>query len=256
MLNVDGIQTFYGNVQALFGVSLHVEEGELVALIGANGAGKTTTLKSISGLLAPRSGSIEFEGRRISGLRAYEVVQRGIALCPEGRHVFPDLTVHENLLMGAYTRRDHRAIRADLEDLCEHFPILRERRNQLAGTLSGGQQQMVAIGRALMARPRLVLFDEPSLGLAPVVIQEVARIIAGIHRRGTTVIIVEQNARLALKLADRAYVLETGRVAMHGRGHDLLQDGHVQKIYLGGHLNGAPSEAPASALSLPKEATP
>ena len=234
MLEVQNIETYYAKVRALHGVSLEVHEGEMVALIGANGAGKSTTLKSICGLRPPKTGRIVFCGKDITRLRAYDIVKSGIALCPEGRHVFPDLTVEENLLMGAFVRQDAKAIRQDLEELHQAFPILKERERQLAGTLSGGQQQMLAIARALMAKPRLVLFDEPSLGLAPVIIHEVARIIRQIHRKGVTVLLVEQNARLALALSDRAYVFENGKIAHTGRSADLLLDPLINKLYLGG----------------------
>ncbi len=234
MLEVQNIETYYAKVRALHGVSLEVHEGEMVALIGANGAGKSTTLKSICGLRSPKTGRIMFCGKDITHSRAYDIVKSGIALCPEGRHVFPDLTVEENLLMGAFVRQDTRAIRQDMEELQQTFPILKERERQLAGTLSGGQQQMLAIARALMAKPRLVLFDEPSLGLAPVIIHEVARIIRQIHKKGVTVLLVEQNARLALALSDRAYVFENGKIAHAGRSQDLLLDPLINKLYLGG----------------------
>jgi branched-chain amino acid transport system ATP-binding protein len=211
-----------------------VKPGELVCLIGANGAGKTSTLRAISGLLRPRAGHILFEGRPIHGLEPAEILMRGVAHCPEGRRVFPYLTVEENLAMGAYVRRDRRAVAADLERVCAHFPILGERRRQMAGTLSGGEQQMLAIGRALMSRPRLILFDEPSLGLAPAVVESTFAIIAGIRAEGTTVLMVEQNAYLALRMADRAYVMETGSIVLEGRASDLLCDEKVRRAYLGG----------------------
>ncbi len=234
MLEVQNIETYYAKVQALHGVSLQVREGEMVALIGANGAGKSTTLKSICGLRPPKTGRITFCGMDVTRMRAYDIVKSGISLCPEGRHVFPELTVEENLLMGAFTRQDHKAIRQDMEQMHSVFPILKERERQLAGTLSGGQQQMLAIARALMAKPRLILFDEPSLGLAPVIIHEVARIIRQIHKKGVTVLLVEQNARLALSLSDRTYVFENGKVAHEGSSQDLLQDPLINKLYLGG----------------------
>jgi branched-chain amino acid transport system ATP-binding protein len=205
-----------------------------VCLLGANGAGKSSTLRAISGLLRTRSGRIVFDGREIHGLEPSAVLRAGIAHCPEGRRVFPHLTVEENLAMGAYVRRDRAAIAEDLERVCAHFPILAERRGQAAGTLSGGEQQMLAIGRALMARPRLILFDEPSLGLAPTVVETTFGIIADIRRTGTTVLMVEQNAYLALRMADRGYVMETGRIVLHGRAQDLLHDDHVRAAYLGG----------------------
>ena len=234
MLRLDGVQAAYGPVVALRGIDLEVKAGELVCLIGANGAGKTSTLRAISGLLRPRAGRIVFEDRPIHGLEPAEILMRGIAHCPEGRRVFPYLTVEENLAMGAYVRRDRRAVAADLERVCAHFPILGERRRQMAGTLSGGEQQMLAIGRALMSRPRLILFDEPSLGLAPAVVESTFAIIAAIRSEGTTVLMVEQNAYLALRMADRAYVMETGTIVLEGRAADLLSDEKVRRAYLGG----------------------
>ncbi len=205
-----------------------------MCLIGANGAGKTSTLRAISGLLRPRAGRILLDGQPIEHLEPAEILARGIAHCPEGRRVFPYLTVEENLLMGAYVRRDRGAIASDLDRVYAHFPILAERRRQTAGTLSGGEQQMLAIGRALMSRPRLILFDEPSLGLAPTVVETTFGIIAGIRAEGTTVLMVEQNAFLALRLADRAYVMETGSIVLAGRAADLLADEKVRRAYLGG----------------------
>ena len=223
----------YGPIAALCGVDLEVRPGELVCLIGANGAGKSSTLRAISGLLPATHGRIVFDGREIHGREPSEILAAGIAHCPEGRRVFPHLSVEENLAMGAYVRRDRRAIDADLERVCAHFPILGERRRQVAGTLSGGEQQMLAIARALMARPRLILFDEPSLGLAPTVVETTFEIIAGIRRDGTTVLMVEQNAYLALRLADRGYVMETGRIVLEGPGQALLTNDHVRRAYLG-----------------------
>src|SRR5256712_1484828 len=210
LLRLEDLHASYGPITALRGLDLVVAPGELVCLIGANGAGKTSTLRAISGLLSPTQGRIVFDGREIHGRVPAEILKAGIAHCPEGRHVFPYLTVEENLAMGAYVRRDRAAIAADVERVCGHFPILAERRRQMAGTLSGGEQQMLAIARALMARPRLILFDEPSLGLAPTVVETTFAIIADIRRRGTTVLMVEQNAYAALRMADRAYVMETG----------------------------------------------
>jgi branched-chain amino acid transport system ATP-binding protein len=203
-------------------------------LIGANGAGKSSTLRAISGLLPPSQGRIVFDGREIQAEVPAAILRVGIAHCPEGRRVFPHLTVEENLAMGAYVRTDRGAVAADMAEVGRHFPILVERRQQMAGTLSGGEQQMLAIARALMARPRLILFDEPSLGLAPTVVEMTFAIIADIRRRGTTVLMVEQNAYGALRMADRAYVIETGRVVLEGRAHDLLEDDHVRRAYLGG----------------------
>ena len=205
-----------------------------MCLIGANGAGKTSTLRAISGLLRPRAGRILLDGQPIEHLEPAEILARGVAHCPEGRRVFPYLTVEENLLMGAYVRRDRGAIASDLDRVYAHFPILAERRRQTAGTLSGGEQQMLAIGRALMSRPRLILFDEPSLGLAPTVVETTLGIIAGIRAEGATVLMVEQNAYLALRLADRAYVMETGSIVLAGRAADLLADEKVRRAYLGG----------------------
>ena len=234
MLRVEGLRAGYGPIEALRGLDLEVQQGELVCLLGANGAGKSSTLRTISGLLRPRAGRIVFDGAEIQGRDPAEVLRAGIAHCPEGRRVFPYLTVQENLAMGAYVRRDRVAITADLARVYGHFPILAERRRQAAGTLSGGEQQMLAIGRALMARPRLILFDEPSLGLAPTVVETTFAIIADIRRAGTTVLLVEQNARLALRMADRGYVMESGRIVLSGAARHLLADDHVRAAYLGG----------------------
>jgi branched-chain amino acid transport system ATP-binding protein len=235
LLELDGVAVHYGRIQALDGVSVTVEAGEVVALIGANGAGKTTTMRAISGLRPLSAGRVVFDGEDITRLRADLRVRRGICQAPEGRGVFPGLTVLDNLDMGAYTRKDRRtsAYREDLERVFELFPRLAERRSQAGGTLSGGEQQMVAIGRALMARPRLLLLDEPSMGLAPQIIQQIFRIIRDINETGTTVLLVEQNASQALALAHRAYVLETGRVVQHGTGRQLLDDPAVRNSYLG-----------------------
>jgi branched-chain amino acid transport system ATP-binding protein len=232
MLALESVSAGYGRLAALRDVTLEVRRGELVCLLGANGAGKSTTLKTISGLLAPRSGRVVFDGEAISGLAAPAIVRRGIAHCPEGRRVFPYLTVEENLRIGAWTRRD--GVAAELDAAVAHFPILGERRRQAAGTLSGGEQQMLAIGRALMSRPRLLLLDEPSLGLAPAAADATFRIIGDIRDRGTTVLMVEQNAYAALRMADRAYVMETGRITLAGAARDLLRDEHVKRAYLGG----------------------
>ena len=234
MLTLERVVARYGRMTALDGVTLTVGARELVCLIGANGAGKSTTLKTISGLIIPAAGRIVFDGAEIQGLAPREILRRGIAHCPEGRRVFPYMTVGENLAMGAYVRADARAVAADRERVFTHFPILAERHRQPAGTLSGGEQQMLAIGRALMARPRLVLFDEPSLGLAPTVVEAVFGIIAGIQREGTTVLMVEQNAYMALQLAMRAYVMETGRVTLEGPARELARNAHVRRAYLGG----------------------
>ena len=234
MLTLEGVGVRYGRTSALDGVSLTVGAAEFVCLIGANGAGKSTTLKAISGLVRPAAGRIVFDGREIHRLPPQEILRRGIAHCPEGRRVFPYLTVEENLQMGAYVRTDAAGVARDQERVFVHFPILAERRRQPAGTLSGGEQQMLAIGRCLMARPRLILFDEPSLGLAPTVTESVFQIIAGIQREGTTVLMVEQNAYMALQLASRAYVMETGRITLDGPARDLMNNDRVKHAYLGG----------------------
>jgi len=232
-LKVIDVHVHYGNVAALKGVSLDVEEADFVTLIGSNGAGKSTTLRTISGLDHPSAGVIIFEGERIETLSADKIVKMGIAHVPEGRRVFKDLTVTENLLLGAFTRDDQKGIEKDLEMVFEHFPSLRERKDQSARTMSGGEQQMVAIGRALMSRPKLLLLDEPSLGLAPVIVQEIARILVRINQRGVSVILVEQNAELALELARHGYVLETGTIALQGEAKGLMDNDHVRKAYLG-----------------------
>ena len=234
MLAIEDVHASYGPVAAIRGLSLEVRAGELVCLIGANGAGKSSTLRAISGLLGVTRGRIVFDGAEIHRAAPDAILKAGIAHCPEGRRVFPHLTVEENLAMGAYVRRDRAGIAEDVDRLCAHFPILAERRRQAAGTLSGGEQQMLAIARALMSRPRLLLLDEPSLGLAPTVVETTFEIIADIRRRGTTVLMVEQNAYLALAMADRAYVMETGRIALVGAARDLLNDDHVRRVYLGG----------------------
>ncbi len=234
MLELKKINTFYGNIHALHDISLTVEEGEIITLIGANGAGKSTTLMSISGVVPPRLGEILFEGRPIHEMRPDAIVKLGICQVPEGRHIFPELTVAENLDMGAFLRSDSRGIADDLEFIYSLFPILKERRNQPGGNLSGGEQQMLAISRAMMARPRLLLLDEPSMGLAPLVTRQIFEIIRKINQENkTTIFLVEQNANLALKLADRGYVLETGRITLHDRADRLLTNEDVQKAYLG-----------------------
>jgi branched-chain amino acid transport system ATP-binding protein len=233
LLEIRDVSLLYGRIQALHGISLEVDEGEIVALIGANGAGKSTTLRAISGLRPIASGSIMFNGEDISRLRADLRVARGICQAPEGRGIFPGMTVRENLEMGAYIRRDTAAIHEDFERVMELFPRLQERIKQPGGTLSGGEQQMLAVGRALMARPKLVLLDEPSMGLAPMLIQQIFTIISDINRQGTTVLLVEQNAQQALLRAHRAYVLETGHIVKTGTGQDLLVDPVVKEAYLG-----------------------
>ncbi|MBS7703656.1 ABC transporter ATP-binding protein [Chelatococcus asaccharovorans] len=235
MLEIRDLEAAYGPIVALHGVNLTIAEGEAITVIGANGAGKSTLLKTICGILKPRSGEIRFEGKPTIGLSSARMVQSGVALVPEGRHVFPQLTVRENLDLGAYYRRDHAAVRADLEAALDTFPILRERLSQPGGSLSGGQQQMLAIARAMMSRPRLLMLDEPSLGLAPAIVQQLGRIIQELNRGGATILLVEQNARMALRLAHRAYVLATGRVTRTGTGQELLDDPAVKASYLGGH---------------------
>ena len=234
MLKINNINSYYGNIQALKDVSIEISEGEIITLIGANGAGKTTTLMSISGLVPPRSGEILFQGKPITGLSPEKIVPMGLCQVPEGRHIFPLLTVMENLDMGAYLRRDKDGIKKDLDHMFDLFPILSERRHQAGGTLSGGEQQMLAISRALMARPKLLLLDEPSLGLAPLIIRQIFDIIKMINREsGTTIFLVEQNANLALKAAHRGYVMENGRITLSDTGENLLANDGVQKAYLG-----------------------
>ena len=233
MLELNRINTFYGKIQALRDVSLKVEDGEIVTLIGANGAGKSTTLMSICGVIHPRSGEILFDGKPIQQLPAPEIVKRGISQVPEGRLIFPELTVRENLDLGAFLRTDKKGIADDMEYVFQLFPILRERVSQTGGTLSGGEQQMLALGRALMARPRLLLLDEPSLGLAPINIQQIFKIIQKVNEDGTTVFLVEQNANQALHIANRGYVMENGVVVMEGKAQELLSSEKVRKAYLG-----------------------
>ncbi len=234
MLEIEGLDCRYGKVSAVRDLTLEVREGELVTLIGANGAGKTTTLKAISGILPAAAGRIAFDGEDITRASARAILAKGIAHCPEGRHVFPYMSVQENLDMGCYLRRDPGGIAQDLRKVFERFPVLEERRRQMAGTLSGGEQQMLAIGRALMSRPRLMLFDEPSLGLAPNLVETTFEIIAEIRAQGVTVLMVEQNAYAALDLCDRSYLLESGEVTLTGSGEELLDDPHVKEAYLGG----------------------
>jgi len=234
MLELDRVSTFYGNIQVLHDISIQVEAGGIITLIGANGAGKSTTLMSISGIVPPRHGTITFKGHHIHALPADRIVALGLCQVPEGRHIFPDLTVRENLDMGAFLRRDSQAIRDDLDYIFTLFPILGQRRHQAGGNLSGGEQQMLALSRALMARPQLLLLDEPSMGLAPMVTRQIFEIIRRINREhNTTIFLVEQNANLALKIADRGYVLENGRITLHDRAGALLENEDVRKAYLG-----------------------
>ncbi len=234
MLEVKDIEVYYGAIHALKTLSLTVEQGSIVTLIGANGAGKTTTLKTISGLLRPRSGSVHFKGKDITRTSPEKIVGMGISQVPEGRRVFPAMTVLENLEMGSYLRRDKDGIARDLENVFVRFPRLKERMKQVAGTLSGGEQQMLAIGRALMARPELLLMDEPSMGLAPLLVKEIFAIIKDINEKGTTILLVEQNAHMALSIADKAYVVETGKIVLQGSAKELLNSDQVKKAYLGG----------------------
>ena len=233
MLKVNDINVYYGSIHAIKGVSFEVNDGEIVTLIGANGAGKSTTLNTIAGLLHTQTGSVEFLGEKINGVPPHTIVSKGLALVPEGRRVFLQMTVEENLEMGAYTRPGSE-VDPGIADVYERFPRLKERRRQIAGTLSGGEQQMLAMGRALMSRPKLLMLDEPSMGLAPILVEQIFDIIRELHRSGTTVLLVEQNAQMALSIADRGYVLETGKIVATGTGQELLNDDAVKRAYLGG----------------------
>ena len=233
MLEIKDLEVYYGVIQAIKGVSFEVNQGEVIALIGANGAGKTTILQTITGLLSPKNGSVIFEGKDITKIPAHKIVSLGMAHVPEGRRVFADLSVLENLKMGAFTRKDKNEINESLQKVYARFPRLEERKNQRAGTLSGGEQQMLAMGRALMSNPKIILMDEPSMGLSPILVNEIFDIIQSVSKSGTTVLLVEQNAKKALSIADRAYVLETGNITMGGNANDLLHDEAVQKAYLG-----------------------
>ena len=233
ILQVDNINVYYGSIHAIKGISFEVNEGEIVTLIGANGAGKSTTLNTIAGLLRSRTGSVTFLGENLAKIPAHKIVSRGLALVPEGRRVFLQMTVQENLEMGAYTQGGSSAA-TDLGRVYELFPRLKERRRQVAGTLSGGEQQMLAMGRALMSRPKLLMLDEPSMGLAPILVEQIFEIIRNLHRAGSTILLVEQNAQAALSVADRAYVMETGKVVTTGSGQELLEDPAIKKAYLGG----------------------
>ena len=233
MLTIKDLEVYYGVIQAIKGVSFEVNQGEVIALIGANGAGKTTILHTITGLLAPKNGSVVFEGKELTKMPAHKIVSLGMAHVPEGRRVFADLSVYENLRMGAYTRKDRNEIEETLEKVYQRFPRLKERRNQMAGTLSGGEQQMLAMGRALMSKPKILLMDEPSMGLSPIMVSEIFSIIQEVSDSGTTVLLVEQNAKKALSIADRGYVLETGNIVLEGKASDLLNNDSIKKAYLG-----------------------
>jgi branched-chain amino acid transport system ATP-binding protein len=235
MLRVEDLQVYYGAIHALKGISFHLEKGEIVALIGGNGAGKSTTLNTISGLLRPRAGKVFFQDEDLTVVPPQNIVRRGVVQVPEGRHIFPKLTVQENMEMGAYIYDDQAQILQDMEAAMERFPRLRERRKQFGGTLSGGEQQMLAIGRALMTRPTLLLLDEPSMGLSPILVEQIFEIIREINAQGTSILLVEQNAQMALSIADRGYVLETGRVTLEGEAQALLENPLVIEAYLGGH---------------------
>lgn len=233
MLEVNNIEVYYGVIQALKGVSFEVNQGEVIALIGANGAGKTTTLHTLTGLIQPKTGSIMFNGKDITKVPAHKIVEMGIAHVPEGRRVFSQLSVYENLIMGAYTRKDKKEIAESLANVYKRFPRLEERKNQRAGTLSGGEQQMLAMGRALMSNPKMIVMDEPSMGLSPIFVNEIFDIIEKVSASGTTVLLVEQNAKKALSIADRAYVLETGSIVLSGDANELMNDDSIKKAYLG-----------------------
>lgn len=233
MLEVKNIEVYYGVIQAIKGISFEVNEGEVIALIGANGAGKTTTLHTITGLLSPKKGSVLFEGQDITKIPAHKIVSLGMAHVPEGRRVFAELSVYQNLRMGAYTRKDKTEIEETLQMVYQRFPRLEERKNQLAGTLSGGEQQMLAMGRALMSKPKIIVMDEPSMGLSPILVNEIFDIIKAVSAGGTTVLLVEQNAKKALSIADRAYVLETGKIVLEGDAKELMNDDSIKKAYLG-----------------------
>ena len=233
MLEVKDLEVYYGVIQAIKGISFEVNKGEVIALIGANGAGKTTTLHTVTGLLSPKKGHVIFEGKDITKVPAHKIVSMGMAHVPEGRRVFAELSVYENLKMGAYTRKDKNEIEESLANVYKRFPRLEERKNQMAGTLSGGEQQMLAMGRALMSKPKIILMDEPSMGLSPILVNEIFDIIRAVSESGTTVLLVEQNAKKALASADRAYVLETGKIVLEGNAKDLLEDDSIKKAYLG-----------------------
>ena len=233
ILEVKNLHVHYGMIHAIKGLDFHVNKGEIVTLIGANGAGKTSTLQTITGLIPHSQGEIIYRGENVSKLPGYKLVSKGLAHVPEGRRVFASLTVYQNLMLGAYTRKDSKEIEESLNMIYHHFPRLKERRNQVAGTLSGGEQQMLAIGRGLMMKPELIMLDEPSMGLAPIIVEDIFELILKIRDTGKTILLIEQNASMALSIADRAYVLETGKITMEGKGSDLLNDENVKKVYLG-----------------------
>ncbi len=234
MLEVRNLEVYYGVIQALKGISFDVNEGEIVTLIGANGAGKTTTMQSIMGLIPAKGGTVTYEGQLLNKIPSHKIVKLGMTQVPEGRHVFQELTVYENLLLGGYIENDMKKIKSDIEDVYERFPRLKERHNQIAGTLSGGEQQMLAMGRAIMSHPKLLMLDEPSMGLAPILVDQIFDIIKEFNKMGTTILLVEQNAGKALRVADHAYVLENGRIALSGTGKELAESEEVKKAYLGG----------------------
>lgn len=234
MLEIKDLEVYYGVIQAIGGISFEVNEGEIVTLIGANGAGKTTTMQSIMGLIPIKNGTVTYQGQNINKIPTHKIVKLGMTQVPEGRHVFQELTVYENLLMGAYIQNNKKQIKLDIESVYEKFPRLKERRNQIAGTLSGGEQQMLAMGRALMSHPKLLMLDEPSMGLSPLLVDQVFDIIKEIHKDGTTILLVEQNAGKSLAISDRAYVLENGKIAYYGTGSELLESDNIKKAYLGG----------------------
>ena len=234
LLEVKNLEVYYGVIIAIKGISFEVNKGEIVTLIGANGAGKTTTMQSIMGLIHAKGGEIIYDGQQINGMPAHKIVHLGMTQVPEGRRIFSELTVYENLMMGAYTRTDKDGIEKDFKDIYTLFPRLEERKNQIAGTLSGGEQQMLAMGRAIMSKPKLLMLDEPSMGLSPLLVDQVFEIIKHFHETGTTILLVEQNAEMALKIADRAYVLESGRIVLSGKGSELAQSDAIKKAYLGG----------------------
>ena len=233
LLEVKDLQVYYGVICALKGISFEVNQGEIVSLIGANGAGKTTTMQSIAGLIPVKSGTVNYDGHQINKIPGHKLVKMGISQVPEGRRVFQELTVYENLVMGAYTQKDKKKIKDDIDEICTRFPRLGERKKQIAGTLSGGEQQMLAMGRAMMSHPKLLMLDEPSMGLSPLLVDEVFNIIKDYHKSGATVLLVEQNAKKALSISDRAYVLETGAIAAQGKASDLMNDESIKKAYLG-----------------------